>query len=157
MRAGLTAFDMTAQRRGSAALDRRHDLELAEAQVAGMGGTPSWPVVAEDVRHLDRRPWQRPRSAGHLQQEVEWAGHLANRADRDAGVERRRVELLVSEQNLDDPDIGFLLQEMGGKAVPQRVNTDPFGNAGTSRCQANDPVELARTLCCPRYPGNNQG
>ena len=52
----FAAFDMTAQLRGSAALDRRHDLELAEAQVAGMGGTPSWPVVAEDVRHLDRWP-----------------------------------------------------------------------------------------------------
>ena len=38
-------------------------------------------------------------SAGHLQQEVEWARHLANRTDGDAGVERRRVELLVSEQN----------------------------------------------------------
>jgi hypothetical protein len=24
----------------------------------------------------------------------------------------------VSEQNLDDPDIGLLLQEMGGKTVP---------------------------------------
>ena len=58
-------------------------------------------------------------SAGHLPQEVERACHLAERADGDAGVERRRVELLVSEQNLDDPDIGLLLQEMGGKAVPQ--------------------------------------
>src|SRR5262249_32247853 len=38
-------------------------------------------------------------SAGHLPQEVERAGHLADRADGDAGVERRRVELLVSEQN----------------------------------------------------------
>ena len=37
-------------------------------------------------------------SAGHLPQEVERAGHLADRADRDAGVERRRVELLVSER-----------------------------------------------------------
>ena len=54
--AGFAAFDMTAQRRRSAALDRRHDLELAEAQVAGMGRTPSRPAVAEDVRHLDRRP-----------------------------------------------------------------------------------------------------
>jgi len=49
----LAAFDMTAQRRCSAALNRRHDLELAEA---GMGGTPSRPAVAEDVRHLDRWP-----------------------------------------------------------------------------------------------------
>ena|SRR5689334_2192588 len=38
-------------------------------------------------------------STGHLQQEVERACHLAERADGDAGVERRRVELLVSEQH----------------------------------------------------------
>src|ERR1700746_2635539 len=62
--------------------------------------------------------------AGHLQQEAERARHLADRADGDAGVERRRVELLVSEQNLDDTDIGLLLQEMRGKAVPQGMNTD---------------------------------
>ena len=37
-------------------------------------------------------------SAGHLQQKVERARHLADRADGDAGVERRRVELLVSER-----------------------------------------------------------
>jgi hypothetical protein len=54
--AGLTAFDMTAQRRCSAALDRRHDLQLAEAHMAGMGRTPNRPAAAEDVRHLDRRP-----------------------------------------------------------------------------------------------------
>jgi len=52
----LTAFDMTAQRRRSAALDRRHDLQLAEAHMAGVGGAPSRPAVAEDVRHLDRWP-----------------------------------------------------------------------------------------------------
>ncbi len=54
MRTVLTAFDVTAQRRRSAALDRRHDLQLAEAHVAGMGRTPSRPAVAEDVRDLDR-------------------------------------------------------------------------------------------------------
>jgi hypothetical protein len=37
-------------------------------------------------------------SAGHLQQEVERACHLAERADGDAGVERRRIELFVSER-----------------------------------------------------------
>lgn len=52
-------------------------------------------------------------SGGRLplaQQEVERAGDLADRLDGDARVERGRVELLVSEQNLDDPDIGLLLQ-----------------------------------------------
>src|SRR5215510_449466 len=56
-------------------------------------------------------------STGHLQQQVERARHLAECVDGDAGVERRRIEFLVSEQHLDDADIGLLLQEMGGKAV----------------------------------------
>src|SRR5436309_8547947 len=56
VRAVFASFDMTAQRRRSAAFDRRHDLELAQAHVAGMGRTPSRPAMAEDVRHLDRRP-----------------------------------------------------------------------------------------------------
>src|SRR5271165_5276959 len=94
----------------------------------------------------------------HLaQQEVERAGHLADRLDGDARVERRRVELLVSEQNLDDPDIGLLLQEMGGKAVPQRMNTDTLGNAGPCRCHADEPVELARTHRLPAVAGKQPG
>src|ERR1700746_2652666 len=40
-------------------------------------------------------------SAGHLPQKVERAGHLADRVDRYAGVERRRVELFVSERTRD--------------------------------------------------------
>jgi hypothetical protein len=54
--ADLAALDMTAQCHRSAALDRRHDFQLTEAHVAGMGRTPSRPAVAEDVRNLDRRP-----------------------------------------------------------------------------------------------------
>jgi len=52
----LAAFDMPAQRRRSAALDRRHELELAEAHMAGMRRAPSRPAAAEDVGHLDRWP-----------------------------------------------------------------------------------------------------
>ena len=37
-------------------------------------------------------------SAGHLQQQVERARHLADRADGDAGIERGRVEFLVPER-----------------------------------------------------------
>lgn len=32
----IASFDVTAQRRGAAVLDRRHDLELAEAQMPGV-------------------------------------------------------------------------------------------------------------------------
>src|SRR6516164_1335926 len=43
-------------------------------------------------------------SAGHLPQEVERAGHLADRVDRYAGVKRRRVEFLMSQR------VGFILR-----------------------------------------------
>src|ERR1700724_2268677 len=40
------------ERRRAAAPDRAHHLELAEADVAAVGVTPSGPVVAEDIRDL---------------------------------------------------------------------------------------------------------
>jgi hypothetical protein len=46
--AGLTALHVTAERGGAAVLDRRHHLELSEAQVPGLRPAPSRPVIAED-------------------------------------------------------------------------------------------------------------
>ncbi len=55
MPAVLAAFDITAERGGAAGLDGGHDLELAEAEVAGMGRPEGGAVSAEDVRDLERR------------------------------------------------------------------------------------------------------
>src|ERR1017187_9736034 len=52
VRAVLAAHDMAAESHGAAALDRRHHLQLAEADMTCIGFTPSGPVVAEDVRDL---------------------------------------------------------------------------------------------------------
>jgi len=57
----------------------------------------------------------------------------------------------------DDADIGLLFQKMGGKAVPQRVNTDTFGNAGALGCHANEPVELAPTHVLSPVAGEQPG
>src|SRR5215472_16818542 len=46
---------------------------------------------------------------------------------------------------------------MGGKAVPQCMNTNAFGDAGTPRRQANDAVELARTRVLPAVAGEEPG
>ena len=43
---------MAAERRRAAALDRRHHLQLAEADVTGIGTTPRRPVAAQDIRDL---------------------------------------------------------------------------------------------------------
>src|SRR5256714_10139000 len=64
-------------------------------------------------------------SAGHLPQKVERASHLADRADGDAGVERRRVEFLMSQQHLNHPHVDIALQQMGGERVAQRVRRNP--------------------------------
>src|SRR5947207_2268686 len=46
---------------------------------------------------------------------------------------------------------------MGGEAVPQRMNADPLGDAGTPGCQANDPMQLARTCMLPAVAGKQPG
>ena len=41
--------------------------------------------------------------------------------------------------------------------MPQCVNADTFGNAGTRRGQANDPVELERTRMLPAVARKQPG
>src|SRR5207237_10471490 len=48
-------------------------------------------------------------------------------------------------------------QKMGGKAVPQRVNTDTLGNAGALGGHANEPVELAPTHVLSPVAGEQPG
>ena len=55
MAARLAALDMAAESGGAAGLDGRHDLELAEAEMAGMGRPKGGTVSAEDVGDLERR------------------------------------------------------------------------------------------------------
>jgi len=57
VRALLAARDMPAERHRAAGLDCRHHLQLAEADMAGIGPAPCRAVAAEDVRDLQR--WTR--------------------------------------------------------------------------------------------------
>src|SRR5215468_10877406 len=58
------------------------------------------------------------------------APDLADGPGGDLGVERRGVEFLVSQQHLDHTDVDLLLEEMGGEAVPERVERDAFVDPG---------------------------
>src|SRR6516225_5108026 len=83
----LAACDVPAEGRGTAVLDGAHHLQLAEAQVTGIGTTPDGSVVAEDVRDLQsgtghecRLLWRRLNSAeGQRRQPVERAGDRTDR------------------------------------------------------------------------------
>ena len=56
VRAVLAALNVSAERGGAADLDRRHDLQLAEADMAGVGLAPRRPMGAKDVGDLQARP-----------------------------------------------------------------------------------------------------
>jgi hypothetical protein len=56
VRAVLAALDVSAERGRATGLDRRHDLELVEAHVTGVGLAPCRPVGAKDVGDLERGP-----------------------------------------------------------------------------------------------------
>ena len=57
----LAGLDMAAERGRAAGLDGRHHLQLAEAQMAGMGRAPGGAMAMEDVCDLQRRAAHRRR------------------------------------------------------------------------------------------------
>src|SRR5260370_42626335 len=60
----LAARDMAAERCRAAVLDRRHHLELAEADMAGVGLAPRLAMAAEDIRNLQLWTCQERRALG---------------------------------------------------------------------------------------------
>ena len=67
-----------------------------------------------------------------------------DRARGDLRVERGRLELAVPEQDLDDADVDVLLEQVGGKAMPQRVRADALADPGRFGSLMNGTVELPR-------------
>ena len=117
----LAGLDVAAQCSGAAVLDRRHHLELGQAEVSPMSFPIGRPGSTEYIGDLDRGAHGSAvgRFAFHQRhQPVEGPCDRVNSPGGDLGIERGRLQLAMSEQNLDDPDIGAILQKMGGKAVP---------------------------------------
>ena len=87
---------MAAEREAAALLDRRHDLQLAEAQVSPLVLAPRRPVIAEDIRDLQGGTVHAPLRCGRgtwLQR----PDHLAQDLGGHMGIERCGLELLVAK------------------------------------------------------------
>ena len=135
--AALAAFDLATKGCGAAGLDGRHHLQLCEADVTCMLRTPVGAMTMEDVGEVERRTHGRfSRSDSCLPSAMR-----VSRADlsppgsflcscRNAGIERGRVQLRMSKQHLDYPDINILFQEMRRKAMAQRVGRHSLPDAG---------------------------
>src|ERR1043166_1882944 len=110
---------------GGTCRKRTHHLELSEAHMAGVGMPPRRTVGAGDIRDLPRRARPaRPALVGwasllKLERDMlERAHQLTDRLGGNTGIERRGVELGVTEQHLDHAYIGVLLEQVSGEAVP---------------------------------------
>ena len=91
---------------------------------------------AEDIRDLQSFP-------GHDAAGLRWAAWVpaemlqraldgAQGGAGDLAVARGGIEFLVAQEHLDHADVDLLLQQMGGEAVPERVQRDPLVDpAGT--------------------------
>ena len=49
----------------------------------------------------------------------------------------------MTEQDLDDPDVGAALQQVGGKAMPKRVGRHRLADPGTLPCDAASRLKSA--------------
>jgi hypothetical protein len=119
----IALLDMTAQRGCAADLDGGHDAALIEREPTTLRGTERIAVAAEYVRHLQRGTHAAALlGRDDLEREpIEWARRPGDQTGRDLGVAGSCLQMGVTEQDLDDPDVGAALQKMGGKTVPQRM------------------------------------
>src|SRR4051794_40166695 len=139
------ALDMAAERRGAARLDCAHDAPFSAAEMAGVPLAIRLAVAAEYIRHLERghdRPasvWRRC----HDVQPVERADRVTDRGRCDLGITCRGRQMLMAEQHLDRADIGAGFEQMGGKAVTQRMDAHRLSELRRLASIPARPVERA--------------
>ena len=137
----VAPFDDTAQLRSPAGLDGMHQAVLIRRHRVGLpvGGA----VLSKDVGQL--QGWL---SAHFMARLLLAAAGLAgwsslsrglppegtpsgDQLGRHGGVAGGGIDSGVAQQYLDDAQVGAVLQQVRGKAVPQGMDGDPFGDAGT--------------------------
>jgi hypothetical protein len=169
-RAVLTARNVPAERSGAAALDRAHHLQLMKAHMTCIGATPGRSEVAENIRNLLSRTRQESRRlcrclvlaslALHLvrdRQPIERTVDSRDQARGDARVARRHLQLLMSEQGLDRPDIDAAIEQMGCKGVAQRMEGELFLIPAASTVSWNRRLTWRGVRCHPFLrPENSQ-
>src|SRR3954452_3337804 len=116
----------------------------------GIGAAPLGPMAMKEVRDLQPRAahgrWLASGSRSLLdprREAVERAGYAADRGVGDTRVKRGGVELGVPEQNLNDPNVGVLFQEMRGEAVPQRMLRYTLLDPGSLGGSVDSTTELS--------------
>ena len=134
----VARLDVTAERGGAAGGDRAHHAPLDAPQMAGVRQTIGVAMPTQNIGHLEAgagpvsapaMPHRCGQPGGNdLQgQTIERAPRRPDRVGCDLRVARGRRQIVVPEQDLNDPDVGPVLQKMRREAVAQRVQRDALG------------------------------
>src|SRR4029077_12242317 len=78
-----------------------------------------------------------------LRQQVERALDAGDHAGGDTRVARRRLQLVVTQQRLDNSNIGTTLEQVGGEAVAQRVQRHGLLDPGRVGRHVKQAAQLA--------------
>ena len=155
---GVAGFDMPAERRCPACRNRTHHAPLDTSEMRGMGACVTLAVAAKDIGDFNNGPVRMKAGAGHdprpgalsswwhhfQRQAIERALRRTDRMGRDLRVARRRRQIVVAEQDLNDPNVGLVLQEMGREAVAQRVQRHSLGQPCRLRRRPTSGVQDGR-------------
>ncbi len=128
----LALLGMAAERCGTAYFDGGHDAALVGREPATLRSAECVSVAAEDIRHLQRGAHM-PASVGSddLNREpIERAGRAGDEIRRNLSVTRRRIQVGVAKQYLNDADVDPAFQKVGGESVDR----DRFANPRAASC-----------------------
>ena len=150
----VAALDMATERRRAAGCDRADHAPLDASKMSSVRSFVTFTVSVENVGQFERRPRRhRLIRRRHLKrQSIQRALGPGDHMRRDACVARRRRQILVSEQDLDDANVDAALQEMGREAVAQDVHAHALVDAGRDAgrtaggvqdCRLDRPVLVA--------------
>src|SRR5215470_11577570 len=89
-------------------------------------------------------------------QAVKRALHLGDHAGGDAGVTRRRIQLVVSQKRLEDSDISAALKQVGREAVAQRMQRYALLDPGRLGRLVEQTVQLAGGHWLAAHPAGKQ-
>jgi hypothetical protein len=102
---------MTAKHRRAAGRDRSDHTPFDASEMSGVRSFVTLTVTAEDLCQFERRPLVIPYPGGVTFRESRsrGTGGIADELRGDARIARRRRQVLVTEQNLNDADVDAAL------------------------------------------------
>ncbi len=114
---------MPAEGNGPTGLDRGHHFELRQVQVPCVVPAVGRPMGAENIRDLQFGAGHRSRDLSGTSlpanQQIKRAGDIPDHLGRKLRIDRRRFQLGVPQQHLNDPDVGPAFEQMRREAVAQ--------------------------------------